>query len=213
MGQAASLCADGRGVDNPFFSAVPTAMMWPMTILAVLAAIIASQAMISGLFSLLTQAHAFKLVPKILVLHTNPDQRGQVYIPEANWALCSACLAITIGFKSSSRLAGAYGITVTSTFLVSTVLLWLVMRRVWGWHWLPSTLLTTPLLVVDAALWSANVLKIVDSGWVPVVISMCLCFIMHTHQWGRRREEKVMARQLEAETSEMQRRGVPGALA
>uniref|UniRef100_A0A7S2PGD0 Potassium transporter n=1 Tax=Zooxanthella nutricula TaxID=1333877 RepID=A0A7S2PGD0_9DINO len=213
MGQAASLCVNGRGVNNPFFQAVPREMLWPMTILAVFAAVIASQAMISGLFSLLAQAQAFKLVPRILVLHTNPDQQGQVYIPEANWALCIACLAMTIGFKSSDSLAGAYGITVTSTFLISSILLWTVMRRVWGWRMLPALLLTVPIAVVDAALWSANVLKIVDSGWVPVVISVCLCFLMHTYQWGRGREESVMARQLEAETSELQRQGAPVALA
>merc|ERR1719502_2134464 len=111
----------------------------------------------------------------IKVLHTNLDEQGQVYIPEANWALCTMCVVICVAFRSSSRLSGAYGIAVSSTFLLTTILLCIVIRRVWRWPLLATLLIVAPLLVVDLALWSANMLKIVDSGWVPVVISAALC--------------------------------------
>jgi KUP system potassium uptake protein len=159
--------------------------------------------MITGLFSIMTQAYALKFLPRIKVLHTNPDEPGQVYIPEANWALCVACVAITIAFKSSAKLTGAYGIAVTSTFLVTTVLLWIVIRRVWKWHVITALLVIIPLFIVDAALWSSNMLKIVDSGWVPVVISILMCLLMHTHFWGRQQEENVMSQEATADQEEL----------
>jgi KUP system potassium uptake protein len=195
-------------VAKPFYNAVPRELQWPVVVLATFATIVASQAMITGLFSVLTQAYALKFLPRIEVLHTNPDEQGQVYIPEANWALCTMCIAICVAFRSSSRLAGAYGIAVTSTFLVTTCLLWLVLRHVWRWPLLLSLMVIVPLLLIDMALWSANVLKIIDSGWVPVVISAFLCLLMHTHHWGRTLEESVMADEAEAEARELQTSGV-----
>eukprot|EP00930_Biecheleria_cincta_P029534 TRINITY_DN20535_c0_g1_i1.p1 TRINITY_DN20535_c0_g1~~TRINITY_DN20535_c0_g1_i1.p1 ORF type:complete len:786 (+),score=105.93 TRINITY_DN20535_c0_g1_i1:51-2408(+) len=207
MGQAAALCARPHGVASPFFNAVPEPLKWPMVVLATLAAIVASQAMISGLFSLLSQAHAMKLLPRILVLHPNAKERGQVYIPEVNWILCFLCIAICVFFQSSTRLAGAYGIAVTSTFLVTTILLFVVARRVWHWHVLLLLSVFVPILVIDLGLWSANILKIVDSGWVPIVLSACLCFLMHTHLWGRSREEDIMAQEEIDEKDQMLRTG------
>jgi len=134
-------------------------------------------------------------------------EQGQVYIPEVNWMLCIACVIICCAFRSSARLAGAYGVTVTSTFLITTILLWIIVRRVWRWHLLTALLLIVPMLIVDGALWSANLLKIFESGWFPVVIAMTLCLFMHTHLWGRRQEENVMAKEVEEETEEMQARG------
>jgi len=159
------------------------------------------------LFSLLTQAHALEFLPRILVMHTNPNEQGQVYIPEVNWTLCFMCVLICFFFKTSSALAGAYGIAVTSTFLVTTALLWLIFRCVWHCSLPVALLAITPILVVDVALWSANVLKIVDSGWVPVAISVVVCFLMHTHLWGRKREQSVMAREADNEAVHMRTTG------
>lgn len=207
MGQAAALCARPHGVASPFFNAVPEPLKWPMVVLATLAAIVASQAMISGLFSLLSQAHAMKLLPRILVLHPNAKERGQVYIPEVNWILCCLCILICVSFQSSTRLAGAYGIAVTSTFLVTTTLMFVVARRVWHWPVFPILLVFIPILVIDIGLWSANILKIVDSGWVPIVLSACLCFLMHTYLWGRSREEGIMAQEDSDEKDQILRTG------
>jgi len=213
MGQAAALIENPEGVVKPFYNAVPQELKWPVLILATFATVVASQAMITGLFSILTQAHALKFLPRIQVLHTNPDEQGQVYIPEANWTLCTMCIAICLAFRSSSSLAGAYGIAVTSTFLVTTCLLWLVLRRVWRWPLLAALGVIVPMLVIDVALWSANVLKIVESGWVPVVISAVLCLLMHTHHWGRALEESVMASEADAEAKEIEASGAPSGLA
>lgn len=169
--------------------------------------------MITGLFSILTQAHALKFLPRIEVLHTNPDEQGQVYIPEANWSLCTMTVMICIAFRSSAKLAGAYGIAVTSTFLVTTCLLWMVLRRIWRWPLLPSLMVIIPLFIIDSLLWSANMLKIIESGWVPVVISIVLCLLMHTHHWGRALEESVMAKEAEVEALELKRTGAVSCLA
>eukprot|EP00931_Biecheleriopsis_adriatica_P054744 TRINITY_DN3224_c0_g1_i1.p1 TRINITY_DN3224_c0_g1~~TRINITY_DN3224_c0_g1_i1.p1 ORF type:complete len:771 (+),score=117.82 TRINITY_DN3224_c0_g1_i1:81-2393(+) len=220
MGQAAVMIDEPSSVSKPFFSAVPDELRWPVVILATLATIVASQAMITGLFSIMSQATAMKYMPRIKVLHTNADEQGQVYIPEVNWSLCAACIAITIAFKTSDRLTGAYGIAVTSTFLLTTILLFIVMRQVWRWPLLPAVLVVSPFFLLDVALWSSNILKIVGSGWVPVVISVAMCLLMHTHFWGRAREEAVMAQECQGEAEELGRTGrapscftVPGLLA
>jgi KUP system potassium uptake protein len=213
VGQATALCVRPEGVSRPLFNTVPDGLQWPMVVLATLATMIASQAMISGLFSLLTQAHALEFLPRILVMHPNPNEQGQVYIPEVNWFLCVMCIAICFFYKTSSALAGAYGIAVTSTFLVTTAMMALVFRYVWHWP-LPITLLVIiPMLVLDVALWSANVLKLVDSGWVPVLIAVVFCTLMHTHLWGRRQEQSVMAREAENEAAEMKSNGSVRSLA
>merc|ERR1740127_155821 len=102
-------------------------MRWPVAILSVIAAVLASQALISGVFSILSQAHALGFLPRVLVLHTNPDERGQVYIPEVNWMMMVGCIILCVAFRTSKALAGAYGISVTGTFITTTLLLWVVV--------------------------------------------------------------------------------------
>jgi len=201
MGQATHLIERPQDVTSAFYNAVPPSMKWPVIILATLAAIIASQAMITGLFTMLTQAYALRMVPRIQILHTNPNQQGQVYIPEVNWALCVMCIILCVTFKTSTALAGAYGIAVTCTFVVTTCLLGIVLRRVWRWSW-PSTLLIfLPMLTVDGLVCTSNLLKIVESGWVPIAIAACVCFVMHTHHWGRKHEEELFAEEAQFEVA------------
>lgn len=201
MGQSAALVANPSGVADPFFNAVPMSIHTPMTILATLAAILASQALISGVFSLLTQAHALELLPRILVLRTNPHERGQVYIPEVNWMLCIMCVALCSAFRTSDALAGAYGVAVTGDAVITTVLLSMVLRTVWGWRLLPCVLVIAPMLTIDLLFWSANMCKIFDSGWVPLLITSVACLLMHSHQWGRKREKVCHARERAAQLS------------
>ncbi|CAE7492816.1 kup [Symbiodinium natans] len=131
MGQAIVLANDPKGVsDNPLYLTAPNHdFLWPLFLLAALAAVIASQALISGIFTLMSQAHALGLVPRLLVLHTNPDERGQVYIPEINWMLMTGCIMITLAFETSDALVAAYGIAVTGAFIFTTLLLFWVLRR------------------------------------------------------------------------------------
>lgn len=189
MGQSAVLMADPQA--NPFWDGVPLVLKVPMAVLAPLAAVVASQALISGVFSLLTQAHALDFLPRVLVCHTNPDEPHQVYIPEVNWLLCAMCVALCLAFQRTSALAGAYGITVTCSFAVTTALFCTVLLRVWGWRWLTTLALTLPMIAIDIAFLSSNALKIADSGWVPVVISILVCMLLYVHHWGRCQEDAV----------------------
>jgi KUP system potassium uptake protein len=163
-----------------------------MTILSVVAAILASQALICGVFSLLTQAHALGMFPRILVLHTNPDERGQVYVPEVNFALCALCIVLCIAFRNSTALAGAYGISVTGTFIVTTILLLMAFRYVWCWSWLAILPIIVPMLLVDLMFWSSNMAKVLSSGWVPLALAAVMCLLLMTYSWGRSRENHIV---------------------
>mmetsp|Transcript_47987 Transcript_47987/g.102762 ORF Transcript_47987/g.102762 Transcript_47987/m.102762 type:complete len:830 (+) Transcript_47987:62-2551(+) len=207
MGQTAALIDKPGGVTSPFYNAVPEEVIWPVIILATAASVIASQAMISGLFSLMAQAQALKFLPRIKVKHTDPDEKGQIYIPEANWTLCFMCVLIAVIFKSSAKLSGAYGIAVTSTFMLTTTLLFVVLRYVWKWNIILCLVLIVPIFVFDLLLWTANLLKVVQSGWVPMLIASVLCILMATHRRGRLLEERVMHLEHETFTQEFQRTG------
>lgn len=193
-GQATILTLNPDAVSNPFYSAVPPRLLWPVLLLATCAAIIASQALISGVFALLAQGHALQFLPRILVRHTNPDQRGQVYIPEANSLLCTLCIALVLAFRSTGRLGSAYGVAVTGDSLVTTALFAVVVRRIWGWPLLATAAVVLPMACVDLLFWSANVIKILDAGWVPALIALVACFTMHTYHWGREQERRASAR-------------------
>lgn len=187
-GQAAVLIARPEAIANPFYSAVPPRLLWPVLLLATAAAVIASQAMISGVFALLSQAHALGFVPRILVLHTNPEQSGQVFVPEANALLCAACIALTLAFKSSARLGTAYGVAVTLDALVTTSLFAVVLRTNWRWPLAFVLALIAPMAALDLAFCSANLVKVPQGGWVPLAISGVACLCMHTYKWGRMQE-------------------------
>jgi KUP system potassium uptake protein len=122
------------------------------------------------------------------VLHTNADVVGQVYIPEVNAVLCVLCLLFVVAFKNTHTLASAYGVAVTSVTLITTLLLGIILRRAWRWNYIPILLLTVPIFAIDFAFWSANIIKVVEVGWVPLVITAVVGILMHTYHWGRSRK-------------------------
>jgi KUP system potassium uptake protein len=188
FGQGAVLIAshaDDAVVANPFYALTPGLWVYPMLVLATMAAIIASQALISGAFSLTRAAVQLGFFPRVRIIHTSGDAEGQVYIPEVNWLLMVACVALVLGFKSSSNLAAAYGISVTGTMAISSVLFYHVARRRWGWRRGRTLLLVALFLVVDLSLFSANLPKLADGGWFPLAIGLLVVTIMTTWRRGR----------------------------
>ena len=185
FGQGALLLADPTAASQPFFRLAPTWGLLPLVVLATAAAIIASQALISGAFSLTRQAVQLGFCPRLEITHTSRHEVGQVYVPYVNWALMICTLAIVIGFKSSSALAAAYGIAVTLTMVITALLLHAVMVGRWGWpRWIAGAI-TSTFLIVDIAFLSANVVKIAHGGWLPLVIGAVLFALMTTWKTGR----------------------------
>jgi KUP system potassium uptake protein len=186
FGQGALLLNDANAIENPFFLLAPTWAQWPLTVLATLATVIASQALITGAFSLTVQAINLGYLPRIHTIQTSPAHRGQVYVPAINWGLLIACLALVFAFGSSTRLAAAYGVAVTLTMVITTLLVASIARHRWGWTPMKTALVLAPLLVVDLAFASANVFKIPAGGWVPLLIGLAGFTIFTTWQAGRR---------------------------
>jgi len=185
MGQGALLMSDPGAIENPFYRMFPEALLWPALGLATLAAIIASQAVISGAYSLTRQAVQLGSLPRLTVTHTSARESGQIYMPAVNWVLLAGVLAATVGFGSSSALAGAYGIAVTLTMLITTVLTWFVVSQ--GWR-LPRPVAvgaTAFFLTIDALLVAGCALKFFDGGWFPLALGGLLFFLMATWQRGR----------------------------
>jgi KUP system potassium uptake protein len=186
FGQAA-LLIETPGVENPFFALVPEWFLYPMIIIAAMAAVVASQALISGAFSLTQQAVQLGYSPRVTIVHTSPTEPGQIYVPEVNQALAVACVLLVVGFKSSSNLAAAYGIAVTGTMIITTVLFYRVARDLWGWSVPVAGTLCGLLLLVDLAFFGANIIKFVDGGWFPVVVAAAVYTLMSTWKRGRAR--------------------------
>lgn len=174
-------------ISHPFFEMVPEWGLLPMVGLATLATIIASQAVITGAFSLTQQATALNMLPRMTVLHTSETQSGQIYMPQVNSALLVFVLLLVVSFGSSAELSNAYGIAVSGVMMVTTVLLAVVMLRVWKWHWLPTTIAMVPFLIVDLGFFAANVSKLFQGGWVPAVVAVVLTAVMAIWMAGRRR--------------------------
>ncbi len=195
-GQGALLLRDPSAVENPFFLLAPDWLLLPLVGLATVAAVIASQAVISGVFSIARQAVQLGYLPRMEVCHTSTREIGQIYIPALNWLLLICIILLVATFKSSSNLASAYGIAVTLTMICDTVLAVVVARKLWRWHrgWL--TLLTLLLLTVDLAFFSATSFKVLDGGWFPLLIGLLVYTLMSTWKRGR----KIMFKQLSAET-------------
>lgn len=185
FGQGAVLLARPEMSSHPFYALVPAWAMVPMVLLATMATIIASQAVISGAFSLTQQAIQLGYFPRLRVTHTSALQIGQIYIAPVNWLLMVCTIALVIGFRSSSRLAAAYGVAVTTTMLITTALFYLIMRKRWGWNPLVVLLLTTVFSVVDIAFFAANIGKILHGAWFPLVIGALVFVIMETWKDGR----------------------------
>ena len=186
FGQGALLLTTPGAAENPFFLLAPEWAVLPLVALATAAAIIASQALISGVFSLTRQAIQLGYCPRLDIDHTSSAEIGQVYVPQANWALMVSTMAIVIGFGSSSALAAAYGIAVTLTMVITAVLLHVVAIERWGWPRPVVFAVTGVFLTIDLAFFGANALKITHGGWLPLVIGAALFTMMTTWKTGRR---------------------------
>jgi KUP system potassium uptake protein len=186
FGQGALLLADKTAIENPFFRLLPGWGLIPLVLLSTAATVIASQAVISGSFSLTRQAMQLGLLPQLDVFQTSVQARGQIYIPQINWLLMTAVLALVLGFRSSSALASAYGFAVTGTMALTTILAGAVMRGVWGWRWPIIAAVLGPLMAVDLLLFGSNSLKIPTGAWFPLVVGLVVFTIMSTWRTGRR---------------------------
>ena len=185
FGQGALLMARPEAVQNPFYLLFPAWALYPMVALATAATVIASQAVISGAYSLTRQAIQLGFLPRMNVVHTSAQEFGQIYIPAINWTLCAAVLAAVIGFGSSSELAGAYGVAVTGTMLVDTLLTFFVIRYGWGYPLWLCVSATGFFLVIDIAFFGATLVKVFDGGWFPLLIGAIVFTIMTTWHRGR----------------------------
>jgi KUP system potassium uptake protein len=169
---------------NPFFKLAPNWSIYPLVALATLATIIASQAIITGAFSMTRQAMQLGWFPGVRISQTSADEHGQIYVPFVNWTIMAFTVALTAGFGSSDRLAGAYGTAVSTTMVLTTALLYHVMRNRWQWSLCQAAAITSILLVVDLAFFSANLLKILDGGWIPLSFGALVFTIMTTWHYG-----------------------------
>jgi KUP system potassium uptake protein len=185
FGQGALLILRPETVQNPFFLLLPGWALYPMVGLATAATVIASQATISGAYSITKQAIQLGFLPRMTVVQTSARERGQIYIPAINWLLLAAVLGAVIGFGSSSRLASAYGVAVTATMLVDTLLTFFVIRYLWGYPMWLCVFATGSFFVVDVAFFGATLLKVVDGGWFPLLIGAFVFTVMTTWRQGR----------------------------
>ena len=185
FGQGAMFLSHPEAITNPFFLMVPEGFVFPLVILATLATVIASQAVISGAFSMTSQAILLGFVPRMKVRHTSDREIGQIYMPLVNWTLLILVVAVVLAFKKSENLAAAYGIAVTTTMIVTTFLAAIVMRVVWRWNTLLVTLVISAFLIVDLAFLTANLLKIMEGGWFPLLLGAACFLLLMTWYQGR----------------------------
>jgi KUP system potassium uptake protein len=185
FGQGALLLSDPSAKVNPFYYLCPRWMLYPLVALATTAAIIASQALISGAFSLTMQAIQLGYSPRLAIDHTSSHQRGQIYMPRVNWFLMISCIAMVLFFQNSSNMAAAYGIAVTLTMLITTVLFFFAAQRLWKWTPTQAFFLCLTFFVVEAAFAGANFLKVLHGGWVPLMIGTFIFTLMSTWKSGR----------------------------
>ena len=185
FGQGALLLSNPASIENPFFLLAPQWLRLPLVVLATAATIIASQAMISGAYSIARQSVQLGWLPRLEVRHTSETEEGQIYLPQVNFALLVGVLVLVVAFRTSDNLAAAYGIAVTGTFICTSILATLVFRRIFGWSWLLVLSVFVPLGTLDAAFFISNVLKIPDGGWVPLVLGALLFTMMTTWKRGR----------------------------
>jgi KUP system potassium uptake protein len=184
LGQGALLLANPDALTNPFFLLYPSWALLPMVALATMATIIASQAVITGAFSMTQQAMQLGLLPRLVIRRTSETEKGQIYIPTVNWLLLIAVLFLTATFRSSTALASAYGIAVTGTMVVTVLLASIVARYVWHWSVVKTALVMAPFLLIDLVFLAANCLKIVEGGWLPLVVGGALLLVMLTWRRG-----------------------------
>jgi KUP system potassium uptake protein len=195
LGQGALLLGDPAAIRNPFYLMAPAPLLAPLILLATLATVIASQAVISGAFSLARQSVQLGFLPRLELRHTSEHEIGQIYAPFVNWLLMGGVIALVVGFRTSSALASAYGIAVAGTMAIDALLFWFVVRRVWRWRTLPASALIAVFLGVDLAFLGSNALKILDGGWFPLAIAAVVVLLMMAWRDGRR----LLASQLHAD--------------
>jgi KUP system potassium uptake protein len=186
LGQGALLLTNGDAVKQPFFLLAPQWALFPLVGIATAAAIIASQALISGAFSLTQQAIQLGYAPRLSIEHTSSHEMGQVYVPQVNFALMVSTVLIVMGFGSSSALAAAYGIAVTMTMVITAVLLHVIAVERWGWPPAFALTITASFLAIDLTFFGANLLKLFQGGWLPIMIGACIFTGMTTWKTGRR---------------------------
>ena len=185
LGQGALLLRDPSSIENPFFLLAPHWALYLLVGLSTAATVIASQALISGAFSLTIQAIQLGYLPRMVVKHTSSHERGQIYLPHVNWALMVACIALVLGFRSSTNMASAYGIAVTLTMLSTTVLFFFASRRLWNWSMLQAAAVCGLFLIVEGAFFAANMIKVLNGGWVPLMLGFVIFVLMATWKKGR----------------------------
>jgi KUP system potassium uptake protein len=185
LGQGALLLSDPKTVDNPFFHLFPTVALFPMVLLATVATVIASQAVISGAFSMTRQAMQLGFMPRMGIVYTSEREIGQIYVPAINWLLLIAVVGAVLGFGSSTALGSAYGIAVTGTMMITTFLTFYVVRYAWHYNLLLCLLATGFFFIIDFTFFSANLLKFVDGGWFPLLLGTIMFIVMSTWHRGR----------------------------
>lgn len=187
LGQGAYILSGNSVVaNNIFYSMVPSGIIIPMVILATLATIIASQALISGAFSLISQAISLGLLPFAKIIHTHEQHHGQIYIPAVNWLLYVGCIALVVTFQSSSRLASIYGLAVSGDMLITSLAMIAVSHYIWKWQLWKSIMVFVPFAIIDFSFLTANSLKLFEGGYVPVGISIFVYIVIQSWQWGKK---------------------------
>jgi len=186
LGQCALLLKNPAAIENPFFLMAPEEVRLPLVILATLATIIASQALITGAFSVVQQAVQLGYMPRVRILHTSASAAGQIYVPSANWMLMVFVILLVLMFQKSTNLAAAYGLAVTGTMFITTCLVAFLMRKVWNWAWWQIVPVAGLFLLVDGAFLAANLLKVPDGGWLPLLVGVAVLTLLTT--WSRGRE-------------------------
>ena len=205
FGQGALLIAYPEAIQNPFYLLAPDWALYPLLVLSTFATVIASQAVISGAFSVTRQAIQLGYCPRMAIFHTSGDEMGQVYVPAVNWMLMFSVFVLVLSFRSSSALASAYGIAVTGTMIIDTVLAFIVIRKLWKWNKPTSLIFLLTFLMVDFLFFSSNSLKIPTGGWLPLVVAGVIFLIITTWMKGRelliahQDEKRMLFEELETE--------------
>ena len=216
LGQGALVLENTSAVRNPFYGLCPTWALYPMVVIATGAAVIASQALISGAFSLTMHATQLGFMPRMVIEHTSEMERGQIYMPQINWILMVACIGLVLGFKTSSNLAAAYGVAVTITMGVTSVLFFFAARKIWNWPWWKAAAVVLVPLVIEITFCLANLLKISHGGWFPLAIAALIFTFMSTWKrgrqllWMRMKDSTLPAASFIADLDRRERLRVPG---
>ena len=186
FGQGALLLHDPKASEHPFFNLAPSWALIPLVLLSTVATVIASQAVISGAFSLTLQAIQLGFSPRLRVRHTSAHEFGQVYVPAVNWALLAACVLLVVTFRSSTNLAAAYGIAVTSTMAITSVIFFVVAHERWCWSLWRVIPLVAVFMIIDLAFLGANLVKVLEGGWLPLAVAAAVFTVLATWKRGRR---------------------------